>query len=269
MNNGDLDPLYKNRPVTLWVEDALTRDYLTAAWDVPSKIQLLVAGSSSGVSTLANSARKSGYKSVYGLCDRDFGATNYSTWSKGTPVFRLQMHEIENALLDPSALHSALVVLGRQRSEADIRKRLIQEASAACWGMALGSTFAWMRRTLCRDFPESPDLMNVSDRRAAVAHILHSAWWKTHRPAFPVTFTTAAVRQELRRAYAAYQRDLGSNAFLTTFAGKELLGRCLSWLVHNGPVPHPTDSDLAMAVGNAQRATGTVPPEVSTLKNLL
>lgn len=269
MSNGDLDPLYKDRPITLWVEDGLTRDYLTAAWDDPKEIRLLIAGYSSAVSALVKSARQSGYGSVFGVCDRDFGTTNYGKWSTTTAVFRLQMHEIENALLDPQALHVALKALGRDRSASDLRTRLRNEASAASWGMALGSTLAWMSTVLQQDFPPSKGLVAVSDRAAALGRIVGTVWWTTRLPNIPAALTPAIVGQELDQRHAAYQQDLASDAFLTTFAGKELLGVCWSWLMPQTLRPRPTESDLARAVGDAQRAAGTVPKEVTDLLNTL
>jgi hypothetical protein len=269
MSNGDLDPLYKDRPITLWVEDGLTRDYLTAAWDDPKEIRLLIAGDSSAVSALVKSARQSGYGSVFGVCDRDFGTTNYGEWSTTTAVFRLQMHEIENALLAPPSLHAALTVLGRTRSESDLRTRLASEAAVACWGMALGSTLAWIRTVLQQDFPPSNGLVTVPDQAAALQRIVGSSWWATRLPSIAAMLTPARIAQQLNQSHAAYKQDLGSEAFLTSFAGKELLGRCLSWLVQQGNGPHPTESDLAKAVGSAQRVAGTVPMEVTKLLDTL
>jgi len=99
MDNGDLDPLYKNRPTTLWVEDSATRDYLKEAWDDPPRMQLLVAGNSEAVQSQVRAARINGDAAVHGICDRDFGTTNQHKWTQSTEVFRLQMHEIENAVL--------------------------------------------------------------------------------------------------------------------------------------------------------------------------
>ena len=269
MSNGDLDPLYKDRPIALWVEDGLTRDYLTAAWDDPKQIRLLIAGDSTAVGALVKSARRMGYGAVFGLCDRDFGPTNCSSWSTSTEVFRLQMHEIENALLAPRSLQAALARLGRARSEHDLRTRIRDEATKAVWGMALGRTLSWIRTELHQDFPPSTSLVEVDDRDKALARIVASGWWTARLPLIRTTLTSTAIGEQLDQAHAACQSDLGSDAYLSTFAGKELLGRCWSWLVQQGTGPHPTKSDLAKAVGAAQRDAEMVPQEIEVLRNTL
>jgi hypothetical protein len=175
------------------------------------------------------------------------------------------MHEIENALLDPPSLHAALKLLGRARSEDQLRKRLAEEATGACWGMALGSTLAWIRTMVQQEFPPSNGLVEVRDRAAALHCILGSKWWTELLPSIPTTLTRESVNKQLDDYFAAYSADLASGDFLTTFAGKELLGRCQSWLLQKGKGPHPTESDLAKAVGAAQRSTGNVPAEISSL----
>jgi len=265
MTNGDLDPLYKDRKITLWVEDGLTRDYLTAAWDDHPAVRLLIAGSSDSVRALVDTARKQKYASVFGLCDRDFGSTNYSKWSPTTQVFRLQMHEIENALLDPATISAALATFGKTLTAADIHTKLATEARSFVWGMALGSTLSWVRTGIDQDFPPSTGLVNVPDQTTAVDKIVKSAWWQTHFPKLPKRFTVATVTAQLGKEHATYAQHLGSDAFLANFAGKELLGRVSSWLIQGGGSQRPTDADLAKTVGTLQRQAGRLPQEVSGL----
>lgn len=267
--SGDLDPLYKDRPVTLWVEDPLTRDYLKEAWADPMQLRLLVAGNKEAVRSLVASARQSGYSAVFGLCDRDFGRTNHGSWSATTTeVFRLSMHEIENALLDATALSAALAAFGKNLGVSAIDGKLRQEASAIAWGMALGSTLSWLRETLTADFPASDALVTIVDQAAAEGRIFGSNWWQSTLPNLPTTITQGTVRLELGTRHAGYSQDLNSGAFLETFAGKELLGRAFAWLV-NGCGRVLTVSDLAKGIGAEQRRTSRLPPELVQLRALL
>ena len=269
MSNGALDPLYKDLKTALWVEDQLTRDYLTAVGDGNPAIRLLIAGSSAHVDALVASARKEKFPFVFGLSDRDFGATNYGKWSASTQVFRLQMHEIENALLDPAAISSAMAGLGKHLDAAAVRKKLEAEAKTFTWGMALGATMAWVRTSIDQDFPSSSGLVNVADQASALDRIVLSPWWQTHLPALPTTLTKATLSKTLASTHATYQSHLASDQFLSTFAGKELLGRVFSWLAQGGKGPTPTLYDLAKAIGNAQRLAGSVPAQVADLLNIL
>lgn len=230
MSNGAIDSLYKDRKITLWVEDRLTRDYLTAAWDDPPAIRLLVAGSNAPMGALVASARADGFTSVFGLCDRDFSSTNYGAWSSTTPVFRLRMHEVENALLDPDAITAAMATFGKHLASQEVRRKLEAEARAFVWGMALGSTLFWVKATIQKDFPSSTGLVQVPDLAAALDRILKSSWWRSHLPALPAQLTAVTLQEKLVLEHAAYLQDLDSDAFLSSFAGKELLGRVFAWV---------------------------------------
>lgn len=123
----DIAALYKNRPVYLWVEDELTRTYLDAAWAPQGTIGFLIAGNSENVRTVVANARKEGLTNVFGLQDRDFGEGGSARWTPGVEVLRLDSHEVENFLLDPTAL-AANILNSSKRSAEEIAKRLREEA---------------------------------------------------------------------------------------------------------------------------------------------
>lgn len=268
MANGDLDPLYKDRPVTLWVEDPLTRDYLKEGWDDPQQVRLLVAGNNQAVHSLVGSARREGYTAVFGLCDRDFGATNHGSWSTTTSVFRLRMHEIENAILHPDSLSAALQELGTSVHHSTIEGRLLQEANSFVWGMALGATLRWLRDTLQEDFPHSNGLVGVGNQTAAEQRIFGSLWWQAWQASLPTSITEISVQGQLSTRHGYYAKHLGSPAYLEEFAGKELLGRVFSWLTTGCGKPI-THQDLTKTVGRVQRQQGWLPAEIAALHSIL
>ena len=157
----DVAALYKNRPVYLWIEDELTRAYLDAAWGPQGTIGLLIAGNSENVRTVVANARKEGHSQVFGLRDRDFGSGGFAKWTTNAAVLTLDSHEIENFLLDPVALEANILNTSK-RSADEIARRLMTEAQAMTWGMALGATMEWLRTQLFQDFPPSGSLVSVT-----------------------------------------------------------------------------------------------------------
>ena len=61
--------------INLWVEDALTREYLSTLWN-DSSVLFLVGGGNEGVRAIVKDAEEAGLTSVFGLTDRDFRPTN-------------------------------------------------------------------------------------------------------------------------------------------------------------------------------------------------
>ena len=94
--------------INLWVEDELTREYLSAVWNDPTAVFFPIGGGNEGVGAVVKDAESAGFPNVFGLIDRDFRpTTNRSHWSSPVKTFRtfvLPVHEIENDLLDPEAL---------------------------------------------------------------------------------------------------------------------------------------------------------------------
>jgi hypothetical protein len=118
--SSELSSLYKNRPITLWVEDGLTRAWLRGLWD-DADIGLLVAGGNDAVAGAVRDARGAGHGNVFGVRDRDFLATNRAAWldpTKQPTVFVTEAHELENHLLDFDGLAALSPNHNRQRKTA-------------------------------------------------------------------------------------------------------------------------------------------------------
>src|SRR5438093_2121566 len=93
-------------PAVLWVEDQASYEYLLVVWSDP-QIRLLIGGGRDGVRGMVNQARSERHTHVFGLIDRDFDASNRGRWASPATcpsVFRPEVHEIENYLLDADAL---------------------------------------------------------------------------------------------------------------------------------------------------------------------
>jgi hypothetical protein len=102
-----LSTLYRGT-INLWVEDELTREYLSEIWNDPS-VAFLIGGGNEGVRAIVEDAEKAGYRSVFALVDRDYRPSNQAGWLDPSKTFRtfiLPVHEVENYLLDAAALAS-------------------------------------------------------------------------------------------------------------------------------------------------------------------
>ena len=64
--------LYRG-PINLWVEDEVTRTYLSEIWNNPA-VAFLIGGGNEGVRAIVNDAEAFGFANVFALIDRDFRA---------------------------------------------------------------------------------------------------------------------------------------------------------------------------------------------------
>ena len=69
-------------PIVLWVEDEITRDYLSEVWQGNPLVKFCIAGGSENIKGVVHDARSSGFVHVFGLIDRDFGDSNRDRWSR-------------------------------------------------------------------------------------------------------------------------------------------------------------------------------------------
>ena len=154
MPSSDLDALYKTRKITLWVEDAFTRTYLTTAWEGSPDV---LAGGCSHMAPLVEDARSrfSGLL-VYALRDRDFGPTNRPRWKPATPVFTTEVFESENWTLDRDAFAAAQNINTAKRQASDIEACLEEAASKMVWWLACRATLQDVRGLLVAEFPAHP-----------------------------------------------------------------------------------------------------------------
>lgn len=94
----DLPKLYR-RAINVWVEDALTSEYLCDVWRDP-KVLCLISGSTDSIPPAVHDARRNHLKNVFGVADRDFNDTNYSRWANpDVSVFVLPVREVENYVI--------------------------------------------------------------------------------------------------------------------------------------------------------------------------
>lgn len=68
------ETLYRGS-INLWVEDRLTREYLSRLWRDPG-IAFFVGGGNDGVRAFTKDAENDEFPNVFGVTDRDFRPSN-------------------------------------------------------------------------------------------------------------------------------------------------------------------------------------------------
>jgi hypothetical protein len=261
----DLPKLYR-RAINIWVEDALTSEYLRDVWGNPN-VLCLISGSTDSIAPAVRDAERNGLRNVFGIADQDFNETNYTRWGNaGLKFFVLPVHEVENYLLDPAALAGS-DANNNGRAEADIEARMLERAAELVWWMACRRTIKRLRNLCWDDFVPVPKPTAVTDLRSALDHILNSQWYGTF-PGHAAQITQPAlVEAWITEAGTGYAADLSNGNWKRTFAGKELLHTARGF-IYQPPKPAPPsvyDVDVAKSVAKWQMDNGRVPSELNEL----
>jgi len=267
---SELESLYKNKPIILWVEDQLTRAWLHHLWQ-DADIGLLVAGGNDAVFGAVKDAREANHTNVFGFRDRDFIASNQAHWltpSKNPTVFVPEAHEVENLLLDFNGLAALNANYNpHPRTAEQIYVRAHQHATSGLWWMAVRATISDVRMEVTGDFPSHPRLGNpvlssLADAQQDLERrLLHSDWsarMRTEVMALDARWITARLTQ-----HEARLRDqLSDESWRWGWSGKELFSHVAGFL--GCAVP-----DLAKGLAEHQRAMGTIDPVMTGLRAAL
>jgi hypothetical protein len=268
-----LPDLYRGK-VNLWIEDATARLYLKACWQDDPDILFLTTGGNENVKAVVNDAEERGYRTVFGLCDRDFYETNRPHWldsAKGFRCFVIEVHELENYLLDEAALAGCSLNTGG-RSAEEIVERLRNRAGELAWWMACRSVIADLGREFRAGFLEHPKCPEVTDLQSAEQCIVTQDWFQQLHSRTAKATAAGAIAKRLRKAYAFYRAHLGTDEWRSTFSGKELFRSIRGWVYTSPPGTasrSELDIDLAKAIASRQVETGSVPPEVVELRQAI
>jgi hypothetical protein len=256
--------------INLWVEDELTRAYLDAVWNSPS-VAYLIGGGSEGVGAIVNDAEKAGYPNVFAVMDRDFREADKTSWTnpkKTSRRFILPVHEIENYLLDASAL-AASRFNNLSKPESEIEAMMTGTATRLCWWAACRDVVAELRRRFRAGFLGDP-ACTVDSEDQARDHICQSSWFQ--RLAHETSRTGVVdVHQLLSDAHLRARQSLCDGNWKVEFAGKEILHDVGSHICHRpglknyNPSRAEFDEDLAKEVGAWQRRNQAVPRDLTDL----
>lgn len=261
----DLPKLYRAR-INLWVEDALTSEYLKDIWRI-SNLLCLISGTSDSVEPAVRDAVSNGISNVFGVVDRDFYETNYQNWANAAlRYFVLPVHEIENYLVDPAAL-AGCDANTNNRSEADIGAKLYGRATEILWWMACRHTIKRLRKMCWDNFIPVPRISDVTGLQSACDHITNTDWYSTFAASAAQITNPAAVASWINDAAMAYTADLGTDNWRRSFAGKELFRHARGY-IYQPPQPGRTsmyDIDVAKSVALWQFDNRQIPADLNDL----
>lgn len=263
---SDIDAHYKNSKAVLWVEDSDTRTWLDAVWlgSAPT-IRILVAGSYGSVKIVCEQARLEGHRHVFGMTDSDFGSTNRPRWGSldsKERVYRLDVHEFENLLLDPSALFECKLNTAK-RPLADIDARIAAAATSRAWWVACVRFLAETQQAAKEGYPPPPP-PSINSLTDAERHVCESLWFASTAATCSSLAAPTAVTTGLQDAYNRALAALADGTWRQSFPGKEIFQEIGAY-VQPGAKGPAGRMDLIKAIGAWQRANG-VPSQVSEIR---
>lgn len=268
---SDLQPFLGQRPAVLIVEDRISKEYLINAWGADEQyFNILTVGSCHTVDGVVADLRKHGGTTVFGLADRDFGKSNVSKWlDANTHVLRPSFHELENVLLDWSALAGCEINQLRRnpRKAQFIEQQAQRKASEQPWWLACRQLLHEHQEIMCKDYPKTPPISRISILQQAFDHVAKSPW-RTHLSTRASDILNDGnLEQALKSAHAGYMASLQDGSWVKSFSGKEIFRDLLS-RIHDttNTASSEADVDLAKSVGKWHYENGKVPDEIDRIR---
>ena len=268
---SDLDALLIARPIVLWVEDWLTKEYLARIWQPQDALfQILVAGGHDSVRAVVRNLRMhEEYKRIFGFQDRDFGRSNRSNWSPQTniEVYVGSRLEIENYLLDWAALAGCTINQRFQRTVEQIRQRAESYAGNMVWWMACRQVIAGYHERLFADFPDHPSMGHVNSQAEAERYIREQSWFQSFSAHSQHILDPGTLAADLGSAHANQEACHRTGNWIEEFSGKEVFHRLRGYLVNEED--GEMDVNLAKSIADWQVQNSAVPQELLDLRDAL
>lgn len=266
--SSKLPAFYNDSSVNIWVEDSLTRDYLTAIWP-RDNFHYIVAGGLAGVKAMVKHAAKEKLPvKVFAIVDRDLSKDNEDKWDDPlwTGVeYRARVLEVENFLLDTQAIAEApgnAIGMGAQQ----IRERILNHATALKWWMTCKRVLSEINVMRNVGFPSDQMGYQVKNEDAAVAMLRECVWAKQTYPKIGNELQETVLRTRVQSAYQEVESWLNGDDWVEQFSGKELFN-FIYGQVSSGPrvrIPATAEA-LAAEIGNIQFEKKRVHPSLNKL----
>ncbi len=260
--------------INLWVEDQVTRTYLSEIWGNDPAVAFLIGGGNEGVTAVLKDAEVREFANVFGVIDRDYRRSNRPDWVTPTKTFRrfiLPVHEVENYLLDARAL-AASPLNNLHKSEIEIEAMMKDAAVKLCWWAACRDVVAELKSRFRASFVSDPPC-SIQSHTEAKDHICNHEWFQ--KLAGEVNRSTETdIQRMLGDAHLKATRSLDDGTWQTDFAGKEILGVVGSRICDRVSLKRELllsefDQDLARSVGKWQREKKAVPSDLIALLQAL
>ncbi len=268
-------PASMRNPITLWVEDNFTRQYLYKIWqDEESLFNILIGGGKETVKGIVHDQRALGVENVFGIIDRDFSPTNQERWDQensGIEIFLPEAHEIENYLLDWRAMEGCRANKALHNREAgDIRERAVGFAQTMLWWMACRSVRVNYRDRVVSNYPKDPGIRDIASLEQAEEYIARTRWYGELSANVAHILDPENVKQDLSDAHEIHLRELNDNAWPRTFSGKEIFRNLRGWIYDTtAGTKTEKDEDFGKSIGDWQFGNSQIPEPLMKLKNTI
>lgn len=253
-----------NHQTTIFVEDELTRQYLSELWRLQlSALHFVTAGSILSVKSLAKLYKDRGLK-CWGIVDRDY---KWSDEPIKNNVITLKKHEIENYLLDPEAIHDSDFNHKRKLSKDEIANRIETYIQAGKYWFACCYILADLDLSLRKGFPPAPKKSDITDIDSIVRYISDSRFTinlanKLHD--IEQDKLKNHVQDKLSDIEAMYQEGKQ----IDFFPGKAALNKIRSELHKpSGNASKATDIDFAKEIAQKQLERNRIPEELLQIRD--
>lgn len=217
MKSRSIDDPFFLGDALLLVEDARTREVITAIWSgdpTARRIIVRAVGGRSGVSSLVHASREQGRTHVYGLIDRDFATSRVDAHG----LFHTPWHEIENHLLD----FDTLSALHLDRSAVELKAIAETFARSAVAWMALRWTLHEAKTALFQT-PGDPKLSDIHDLDTAQRWLAATSYPETIEQCIRRTWTNHyLLSNRLPEHFRQCSEQVDRGDWLQEFSGKEI-----------------------------------------------
>jgi len=263
---SDLDSQLSARPIVLWVEDRIAKEYIYKIWSPDDKnINILIGGGKDTIFGIVHDLRHDGNEHVFGLVDRDFGNSNQGRWSnRDINVFIPNFFEMENYLLSWPAL-AGCRENRLQRSETDIQQQGESLAQGMTAWMACCQVLSDYHNRLVGDYSDHPAIDAINDLTKAENYIKGQDWYRNFQTRANGVGNDSALSSDLSSAHSDQLKNASSDHWVQNFSGKEIFRRIRGQYFSQSR----TDIDLAMAVADWQVENYQVPADLIMLRDTL
>ncbi len=264
--------LYRG-PLNVWVEDPLSHAVLTELW-ADKQINVLITHGKPGVLHMVRANPEPVRHQVHGIVDRDFDDDNEGDWARPEcSILRTPTHEMENLLLD----FDVLATLSKGESAEQIRARAHGRAREILFWMVYKTVLRDMQGDLGSGFPGDVAENALRSVEAVEQHLSGHAYWTEHSAHWGRWLSPAERSRAVRECHEVLLAELESEAWRSTFSGKELFRylRCQVRGLDDSPPrpPHPTGADrdlnLAKRIARKMRELGRIPPPITRMREVL
>ncbi len=264
--NSNSNPNRATRRIAVYVEDSLTKEYLSIIWaDSLSALNIIVAGNVSAVRSLVtyNNANNG---VCWGVTDRDH---RWDAPKSKSNIFTLSKHEIENYLLDAKAISKTNFNAKEKLSEDAIRARIDSFIRDSKFWFACCYLLSKLNLSVTGQFPSNPNITRILDAKTIIEYINESGYHKSVSEKLR-TIDPKLIAAHVSEIVKDIDQIYTDNKQHDLFPGKEVYRDIRGILPGSNYADRQTmDIDLAKEIGDYQVKAKRVPEEFTFVKETI